>query len=124
MSWGCRPITDNVLHENYFGKSSLVTAKSAPTLLFFTSVRSGPARRTESLLTTLVRKERGRLKLLTVDADASPAFAQALGVADVPTLVLVRGRRPVGRIEGRASSSQIEAIIRPHLADAPHRRAA
>jgi thioredoxin-like negative regulator of GroEL len=101
-----------------------VIAKSAPALLFFTSVRSGPARRMESLLTTLIRKERGRLKVVTVDADASPAFAHALGVADVPTLVLVRGRRPVGRIEGRASGPQIEAMIRPHLADAPHHQRA
>ena len=95
-----------------------MAAKSAPTLLFFTSVRSGPARRMESLLATLMRNEQGRLKVVTVDADASPALADALGVTGVPTLVLVRGQRHLGRIEGHASGSRIEAMIRPHLADA------
>ena len=88
-----------------------MAAKSAPTLLFFTSVRSGPARRMESLLATLMRNEQGRLKVVT-------ALAEALGVTGVPTLVLVRGQRHLGRIEGHASGSRIEAMIRPHLADA------
>ena len=50
------------------------------TLLFFTSTRSGPARRMESLLTALARRERGRLKVVTVDIDASQALAAAFAI--------------------------------------------
>ena len=39
-------------------------------------------------------------------------------VGEVPTLVLVKGKRVVDRIEGRASAPRIETMIEPHLAAA------
>jgi thioredoxin-like negative regulator of GroEL len=69
----------------------------------------------ESLLAHLARKERGRLRVSLVDADESPELASALAVTEIPTLVLVRRRRPVARLEGRASAPQIERMIAPHL---------
>jgi thioredoxin 1 len=86
-----------------------------PLLLFFTSQRSGPARRMESLLAHLARKERARLRISLVDIDESPELAQALGVDDVPTLVVVKERKPVARLEGRASAPQIEKMVAPYL---------
>ena len=93
-------------------------------LLFFTSSRSGPARRMDSLLAQLTRKERDRLRVVTVDADVCGSLAEALGVGEVPTLVLLRDGRPVARIEGRASGSEIDAMIRQHLPGASDARAA
>lgn len=89
-----------------------------PLLLFFTSQRSGPARRMESLLAHLARKERARLRVSLVDVDESAQLADALAVDEVPTLVLVNERRPVARLEGRASAPQIEKMVAPYLADA------
>jgi hypothetical protein len=34
----------------------------------------------------------------------------------VPTLVLVKGKRVVDRLDGRASAPKIEAMLEPHLA--------
>ena len=96
----------------------MTTGPETPALLFFTSARSGPARRMESLLTALARKERGRLKVVSVDVDASQALAAAFGISSIPTLVLLRDRRPVARIEGKASRPQIDAMIRCHLPEA------
>ena len=72
----------------------------------------------ESLLTALARRERGRLKVVTVDIDASRALAAAFAISTIPTLVLLRDRRPVARIEGKASRPQIDAMIRGHLPEA------
>ena len=72
----------------------------------------------ESLLTMLARKERGRLKVVTVDVDASQALADAFAIVDIPTLVLLCDRRPVARIEGKAFGPQIDAMIRGHLPEA------
>jgi thioredoxin 1 len=88
---------------------------AAPLLLFFTNQRSGPARRMESLLAHLARKERTRLRVSRIDADESPELAERLGVTEVPTLILVSDRRPVARLEGRVSAPQIERLIAPHL---------
>ena len=89
-----------------------------PVLVFFWSQRSGPARRMESLLAHLARKERMRLRVMCVDVDEQPHVAMRFKVEDVPTLVLVKGKRVVDRIEGRASAPKIESMLQPHLAAA------
>ena len=87
-----------------------------PLLVFFTSARSGPARRMESLVAHIARKERDRLRVIQVDVDQRADLVEKLGVADVPTLVLVVDRKAVARIAGRASAPKIEAMLDEHLA--------
>ncbi len=84
-------------------------------LVFFWSERSGPARRMESLLAHLERKERDRLRIRRIDVDASPELAERFAVRIVPTLVLVKDKRVVSRLDGRTSAPKIEAMLEPHL---------
>jgi thioredoxin-like negative regulator of GroEL len=84
-------------------------------LVFFSSPRSGPARRMDSLLAHLARKERGRLRVTRVDVDTQPEVAERFRVSTVPTLVLVKERRVVDRLEGRVSAPRIERMLEPHL---------
>ena len=88
---------------------------ATPTLLFFTQETSGPARRMESLLAHLARKERGRLRISRIDAPTSPEWVDRLRVTQVPTLVLLKDRRPVERLEGRVSAPQIKRMLAPYL---------
>ena len=89
-----------------------------PLLVFFCSQTSGPARRMESLLAHLARKERTRLRILRVDVNEQPELAERFRVEAVPTLVLVIGKRVVGRLDGRVSQPSIEALLEPHLPQA------
>ena len=93
-------------------------AADLPLLLFFTSERSGPGRRMESLLAHLARKERGRLRISRVDVESSPDLVSRFGVNEVPSLVLLDGGRTLARLEGRASAPRIEGMLAPHLPDA------
>ena len=86
-----------------------------PLLVFFTSHRSGPARRMESLLAHIARKERGRLRVSKVDVDDRPDLAERFRVDQVPALALVIGRRVVTRIDGRATAPKIESMLEPYL---------
>ena len=86
-----------------------------PLLVFFWSERSGPARRMESLLAHLERKERQRLRVRRVDVDANPELAERFRVQVVPTLVLVKDKRAVARLDGRTSAPRIEAMLQAHL---------
>jgi thioredoxin-like negative regulator of GroEL len=86
-----------------------------PMLLFFTRETSGPARRMESLLAHLARKERERLRVSRIDVATSPEWVDRLSVTQVPTLVLLKDRRPVERLEGRVSAPQIERMLAPYL---------
>ena len=86
-----------------------------PQLVFFWSERSGPARRMESLLAHLERKERDWLRVRRVDVDANPDLAERFKVDVVPTLVLIEDKRAVSRLDGRTSAPRIEAMLAPHL---------
>ena len=89
-----------------------------PVLVFFGAAHSGPARRMESLVAHLARKERGRLRVTQVDVDEQPELAQHFKVETVPTLALVKGKRVVERLEGRVSAPRIERMLAPHLGSA------
>jgi len=87
-----------------------------PLLVFFTSERSGPARRMESLLAHLARKERTRVRIMRVEVEEQPELAEKFRVEAVPTLVLVMRKQVVDRIDGRVSAPKIEAMLARHLA--------
>lgn len=86
-----------------------------PMLVFFRSSRSGPARRMESLLSHLERKERERLRVLHVDVDTRADLAAKFKIESVPSLVLVKEKRVVARLDGRASAPKIERMLDEHL---------
>lgn len=94
-----------------------MTPNDRPLLVFFTSRRSGPARRMESLLAHIARKERDRLRVSKIDVDEQPELAERFRVEQVPSLALVVEKRVVSRIEGRATAPRIESMLEPHLGD-------
>jgi thioredoxin-like negative regulator of GroEL len=69
----------------------------------------------ESLIAHLARKERERLSVTIVDLHERPELGERFGIEVVPTLVLVKGKRVVARIEGRASAPKIDAMLESHL---------
>jgi thioredoxin-like negative regulator of GroEL len=86
-----------------------------PLLVFFLNERSGPARRMESLIAHVARKERERLRVTRVDVDRRPDLAKRFAVTQVPTLVLVKDKRAVARLDGRSSAPRIERMLEPYL---------
>jgi thioredoxin-like negative regulator of GroEL len=70
----------------------------------------------ESLMAHLARKERARLRVTSIDVNEQPELAERFRVQTVPTIALVKGKRVVERIEGRASAPKIERMLEPHLA--------
>jgi thioredoxin 1 len=84
-------------------------------LVFFTSRRSGPARRMESLLAHIARKERDTLQVKRVDVDERPDLAKRFRIDEVPALALVKGKRVVATLEGRATAPKIESMLDSHV---------
>jgi thioredoxin 2 len=71
----------------------------------------------ESLLAHLERKERHRLSVKRVDVEEEPELAERFEVRSVPTLILVKGKRAVARLEGRAKAAEIEELADRHLGE-------
>ena len=86
-----------------------------PLLVFFLTERSGPARRMESLIAHVARKERDRLRVTLVDVDERPDLAERFGDTQIPTLVLVKDKQAVARLDGRSSAPRIERMLEPYL---------
>jgi thioredoxin-like negative regulator of GroEL len=70
----------------------------------------------ESLVAWVKVTQKKRIRVIDVDADENPTIVDRLHVGKVPALVLIKDRRVLGRIEGRATGQQIDDLIRPHLA--------
>jgi thioredoxin-like negative regulator of GroEL len=71
----------------------------------------------ESLVAWVKVTQKKRLRVVDLDADRRPELARHLGVRTTPTLVLLDEGEVVGRLEGRATGRQIDALIRPHLGE-------
>jgi thioredoxin 2 len=99
------------------GRSEAAGHRRRNLLVFFSALHSGPARRMESLLAHLARKERHRLNVTRVDVDEKPELAERFKVRSVPTLILIKGRRAVARLEGKARAAEIEELVDRHLGE-------
>jgi thioredoxin len=90
-------------------------SSNRPLLVFFTSRQSGPARRMESLLAHIARKERDTLQVKKVDVDERPDLAEKFAISEVPSLALVVGKRVVARLEGRSTAPTIALMLDENL---------
>jgi thioredoxin-like negative regulator of GroEL len=87
-----------------------------PALVFVSRRQDGASRRMQSLVAWVKVTQKKRLRVVEIDADSSPTLVDRLSVTTVPSLVLIKDRRVVGRLEGRATGRQIDDLIRPYLA--------
>ena len=93
-----------------------MVASRTPALVFLSKRSSGPSRRMESLVAWVKVTQKKKLRVIDVDADENPSVVEKLEVGKIPALVLIKDRRVLGRLEGRATGQQIDDLIRPHLA--------
>ncbi len=92
-------------------------AVERPRLVFFHSRRSGACRRVEAYIAQVLQRRRNHdtFTLLHVDVDERPELAERFGVTGVPTVVVVRERRVVGRLAEPRGCKQLERFLTPWL---------
>ncbi|MEZ4365189.1 MAG: thioredoxin family protein [Kofleriaceae bacterium] len=70
------------------------------TLIEFTAAWCGPCRELAPVVSSIVDDDPARTRVLVVDVDDDHALATRFGVRSMPTVVLWRGGREVGRVVG------------------------
>jgi thioredoxin-like negative regulator of GroEL len=86
-------------------------------LMYFTSARSGPARRVESLLDQVLQERRNHeaFDRTVVDVDEDRSAAARYAVEEVPTILVVENGEERCRIDGRPSVAALREALAPWL---------
>jgi thioredoxin-like negative regulator of GroEL len=88
-----------------------------PRLVFFFKKASGRSRRVEGYLSQVLQRRRNHesFRLFNVDVDEEAELAKRFAVREVPTIVVVEGKRVSGRLESPRGCRDIEQLLAPWL---------
>src|SRR5262245_56102905 len=86
------------------------------TLIDFTAKWCPPCRQMEPVIATLGKEYAGRVRMVAIDVDDEQLLAQQYNVRSMPTFVLLRDGREVGRAIGARPRAFIAGMLDRALA--------
>lgn len=87
---------------------------SEPVLVDFWAEWCGPCKALAPKLEEIAGEMSGKAKIVKVDVDANPDTASKYGVRGIPTLVLFKAGKEVGRLVGNQPKDAIVNLLKDH----------
>jgi thioredoxin 1 len=103
---------EHVTDANY---ETLVDGSEVPVVLDFGATWCGPCKKLEPILEEMSGGYEGRIRFYKVDVGEAPGTAQKFGVLGVPTVIFLKGGKPVHRFSGVESKEKIVKMLGQHL---------
>jgi thioredoxin-like negative regulator of GroEL len=99
------------------GANDQRTVDERPQLIFFHARNSGRSRRVDGYLSQVLQRRRNHesFRIYHVDVDEHADLADRFRIANVPTIVVVEGKRVCGRLETPRGCRDIEQLLAPWL---------
>jgi thioredoxin 2 len=91
--------------------SKVISGATVPVIVDFYADWCAPCRMMAPVLDELARERAGDLLVVKVNSDQNPVSPQHYGVRGIPTLIVFREGREVGRQVGFAPKAQLAALI-------------
>lgn len=104
-----------VKHADDGTYDTLVLGADKPVLVDFWAPWCGPCRAIAPVIEEIAGVYAGRLAVVKVNVDESPATASRYGVRSIPTLHLVKGGKVLETRVGLAKKAELAALIDGHL---------
>ncbi|MBL9019020.1 MAG: thioredoxin family protein [Myxococcales bacterium] len=95
---------------------SALAALPGVTVIDFTARWCGPCKVMEPVLAALATEYRDRVRLAAVDVNDEPVLAETYGVRAMPTLVVLRDGKEVGRVIGSRPRAFVAGVLDRALA--------
>ena len=86
-------------------------SQTRPVIVDFWAPWCGPCKTLGPMIEGAVKKAKGAVKLVKIDIDQNPGYAQQLQVQSIPTVYAFFQGRPVDAFQGALPQSQIEAFV-------------
>ena len=89
----------------------VTTDTTVPVLVDFYADWCGPCKIMAPLLDDVARRRAGEVLVTKLDTDKNPATGQRFGIRGIPTLILFRQGKEVGRRVGAVPPADVEALL-------------
>ncbi len=92
-----------------------VLGSATPVLVDFWAPWCGPCKMAEPVLEELSNEYNGKVQIAKVDVDQNQGSAEKYGIMSIPTTVLFKGGKEIGRKVGFSGKQAFEDLIKQGL---------